>query len=116
MSDYTQSTNAEKLNQVISDNLFPEVQHISDVKQVLEEMENKGQEFREDQLKAQILLSALGDNEYLHQDSNPYEPLLKFMAKAKIDVVNPDFYIDTIESLIPKPPKPIVLAEKDGKR
>lgn len=115
-----QNTNAEKLQSVISDDLFPNVQHISDVKQVIEEMTAKAQNLREPQLKAIILLDQMGKNTYLHGDKNPYEPLIKqLLDQYKKGVADPDYYLDTIEALIPKPPKPIVMAEKGmvgGKR
>lgn len=107
-----QNSNAEKLQSVISDDLFPNVQHISDVKQVIEEMTNKAQNIREPQLKAIILLMQLGDNKYLHE-KNPYEQLIKdILDKYKKSIANPDYYLDTIEALIPKPPKPILMTEK----
>lgn len=111
------STNADKLQSVITDNLFPEVQHISDVKQVLEEMTTKAQELQAEQIRAILLLRQMGQNEYLHE-KNPYEPIIKFIMEGKVLVADPDFYIETIEALIPKPPRPIVMAEKDkgGKR
>ena len=106
------TNNAEKLQSVISDDLFPNVQHISDVKQVIEEMTNKAQNIREPQLKAIILLMQLGENKYLHE-KNPYEPLVKdVLDKYKKSVANPDYYLDTIEALIPKPPKPVVMSDK----
>ncbi len=51
------NSNAEKLQNVISDNLFPEVQHISDVKQVLEVMRPNAQELQEPQVRALIYLN-----------------------------------------------------------
>lgn len=105
-------TNADKLQSVISDDLFPQVQHISDVKQVLEEMKGNAQDLREPQIKAIILLRQMGENKYLHGDENPYEPLIDFIMKGKELVADPQYYIDTIEALIPKPPKPVILAEK----
>lgn len=115
----TNNNNSEKLQSVISDDLFPQVQHISDVKQVLEEMKGNSQNLREPQLKAIILLQQLGDNKYLHPNGNPYKELIKFIYEGKVLVADPDYYIDTIEALIPKPPKPIIMAEKmerGGKR
>ncbi|MGG5253523.1 hypothetical protein ACQYAD_08510 [Neobacillus sp. SM06] len=105
-------TNAEKLQSVISDDLFPQVNHISDVKQVLEEMKGNAQDIREPQMKAIILLQRMGENTYLHGDKNPYKPLIDFVMKGKELVADPEYYIKTIEALIPKPPKPIVMAEK----
>ena len=113
-----QNSNAEKLQSAISDDLFPQVQHISDVKQVIEEMKDKAQEMREVQLKGIMLLEKMGENTYLHPD-NPYKKIIKFLKEGKQLVANPDYYLETIEALIPKPPKPIVMAEraeKTGKR
>ncbi|MEM5599597.1 hypothetical protein AAHB53_30480 [Niallia circulans] len=66
-------SNAEKLQSAISDDLFPTVQHVSDVKQVLEEMKSTAQELREPQIKALLLLKSMGENKYLHPDGNPYK-------------------------------------------
>lgn len=106
--------NAEMMQQVISDNLFPEVQHISDVKQVLETMEKKAQDLRPEQIQGIILLRTLGSNEYLHGKENPYKKIVDFIMEGKELVADPDYFIDVIEALIPKPPKPIVMAEKGG--
>lgn len=109
--------NAQKLQSVISDDLFPQVQHISDVKQVIEEMKNTAQNIREPQMKALILLRKMGENKYLHPEGNPYKDVFDYILKdGKKDVANPDYYLDTIEALIPKPPKPIIMAEKGGRR
>ena len=108
--------NANKLQSVISDDLFPQMQHISDVKQVIEEMKNTAQNLREPQIKALLLLERMGENKYLHPDGNPYKKCVDFIMKGKILVASPDYYLDTIEALIPKPPKPIVLAEKGVKK
>ncbi|MDA6151265.1 hypothetical protein OSK18_27645, partial [Escherichia coli] len=56
--------NAQKLQSVISDDLFPQVQHISDVKQVIEEMTGLSQNLREPQIKALLLLKRMGENKY----------------------------------------------------
>jgi hypothetical protein len=111
-----QTNNAERLQTAISDDLFPQVQHISDVKQVIEEMKNTAQNLREPQMKALLLLKRMGENEYLHPNGNPYKKIIDFIMEGKIHVANPDYYLDTIEALIPKPPKPIVLAEKGVKK
>ncbi|MFC4323692.1 hypothetical protein [Litchfieldia salsa] len=111
-----QQNNAEKLQNVISDDLFPQMQHISDVKQVLEQMKGNAQELQEPQIKALILLESLGKNKYLHGDTNPYKPLIDFVREGKVLVADPEYYIKTIEALIPKPPKPVVLAEKERGR
>lgn len=112
-----QNNNAEKLQSVISDDLFPNVQHISDVKQVIEEMTLKAQNIREPQLKAIILLEKMGENKYLHGDKNPYTPLIKsILDQYKKSVADPGYYLDTIEALIPKPPKPVVVTDGKGGR
>uniref|UniRef100_UPI001967BF74 hypothetical protein n=1 Tax=Klebsiella pneumoniae TaxID=573 RepID=UPI001967BF74 len=54
--------NANTLQGVIGDNLFPEVQHVSDVKQVLELMQGLAQNISQEQLRAVILLNQLGEN------------------------------------------------------
>ena len=111
----TADKNADTLQSVISDDLFPQVHHISDVKQVLEEMTLKAQELQEWQVRAIIFLRELGANNYLHGNSNPYKAIEKMIFDSKVHVADPQYYLDTIEGLIPKPPKPIVLAEKQGK-
>ncbi|MEM5592073.1 hypothetical protein AAHH67_10660 [Niallia circulans] len=105
-------SNAEKLQSAISDDLFPTVQHVSDVKQVLEEMKSTAQELREPQIKALLLLKSMGENKYLHPDGNPYKKIVEFIMEGKVYVASPDYYLDAIEALIPKPPKPIIMAEK----
>ena|SRR5690625_1165172 len=116
MQNTAQMDNADKMQSVISDDLFPQVQHISDVKQVIEEMTAKAQELRQDQVKGLILLNSLGDNDYLHGKNNPYKEVYKYITgQGKKDVADPDYYLDTIEALIPKPPKPIVMAPGDHK-
>lgn len=108
--------NGDKLQSVISDDLFPKVDHISDVKQVLSEMRDNAQNLREPQIKALLLLNRMGENTYLHE-KNPYKETVEHIMKGKVWVANPDYYLDTIEGLIPKPPKPIILAEREkGKK
>lgn len=107
------SNNGERLQSVISDDLFPQVQNISDVKQVLSEMQGNAQNLREHQIQGLLYLESLGDNTYLHPNGNPYKKLVDYVKKeGKISVASPDYYLDTIEALIPKPPKPIIMAEK----
>jgi len=106
-----QNKSADQLQDAISDSLFPNVESVSDVKQVLAQMQEVGQNLQEDELKAIMLLQQLGSNDYLHGDKNPYESTIKFIRDSKQDVVDPEFYLRTIEELIPKPPKPIVMAE-----
>lgn len=105
--------NEDRIQSVINDDLFPNVQHISDVKQVLEFMEGVAQPVTEAQIRAVLLLNHLGSNERLHGKKNPYECITKaIMGDYKKAVAETEVYLDTIEELIPKPPKPIVLAEK----
>ncbi|OIJ07625.1 hypothetical protein BKP35_18225 [Anaerobacillus arseniciselenatis] len=110
-----QNNNAEKLQSVIGDDLFPTVHHISDVKQVLEEMKTNAQELQEWQIRALIFIKQLGQNKYLHPEGDPYKEITKMIMEGKVLVADPSYYLDTIEALIPKPPKPIVMAEKAGK-
>lgn len=117
MQQPIEEQNGQKLQSVISDDLFPQVHHISDVKQVIEEMQSKAQSLREPQLQGLLFLKQLGENTYLHGDKNPYLELYKFLTKeGKTAVASPDYYLDTIEALIPKPPKPVILAEKGMKK
>ena len=106
-----QQSNAEKLQSAISDDLFPQVQHISDVKQVLEEMKSTAQNLREPQIKALLLLKSMGENKFLNPEGNPYKKVIELIMDGKIHVASPDYYLDAIEALIPKPPKPIIMAE-----
>lgn len=109
--------NADKIQSILSDDLFPNVQHVSDVKQVLEYMERVAQPISEEQLRAAILLETLGQNERLHGTENPYEWIIKRLigtAKEpglwKRAVAQTSVYLDTMQELIPKPPRPIVVA------
>lgn len=100
------------LANVIGDDLFPAVHHISDVKQVLEEMKTTAQNLTEPQVKALLFLREMGENKYIHPEGNPYDKIFKFIMEGKVLVANPDYFLDAIEALIPKPPKPIIMAEK----
>lgn len=107
----------DPLQSVISDDLFPQMNHISDVKQVIEEMTLKAQNMREEQIKAILLLEKMGSNTYLHPNGSPYKDIIKYIKeKGKEAVASPEYYLDTIEALIPKPPKPIIMTEKGAKR
>lgn len=106
--------NVSKLQSAIGDDLFPQVTHVSDVKQVLELMNHNAQNLQEVQIKAILLLRELGKNEYLHGEKYPYKDIEKLIMDGKELVSDPDYYIDTIEALIPKPPKPVIMAP-DGK-
>lgn len=103
--------NSNKLQSVIGDDLFPNVQHISDVKQVLDFMKPVAQPIREEQVRALIFLHQLGENRRLHPQKNPYLPIIdKIMDDYKVGIANTQVYLDTIEELIPKPPKPVIMS------
>jgi len=105
--------NASKIQSVLSDDLFPTVNHISDVKQVLDFMTGVAAPLTEPQIRALILLEQLGKNERLHGKNDPYKSIREKIAKDyKIAVAETGVYLETIEELIPKPPKPIILADK----
>lgn len=112
--------NADKIQDVLSDNLFPNVQHVSDVKQVLEYMEGVAQAVSEEQLRAAILLETLGNDKYLHEE-NPYQWMVERLIGSekkgnyktgiwKRAVAQTSVFLDTLQELIPKPPRPIVVA------
>lgn len=104
--------NADTIQSVINDDLFPNVQHISDVKQVLDFMSDYAAPFSEDQVRALILLEAMGNNERLHGKTNPYMSIIKpIKQEYKKSVARPETFLRTIEELIPKPPKPVIMAD-----
>lgn len=100
------------IQDVISDDLFPNVQNVADVKQVLGFMEGVSQPLRAEQVRAILFLHELGENKIMHPDGNPYKSLIDAIKKdfRKL-VADPEFYIDTIESLVPKPPRPILMTQ-----
>lgn len=109
------TSNADMLQSVISDNLFPTIEHISDVKQVIEEMTRKSQALTQPQIKALLLLKTLNNNTLLHGDTKPYDNIIKDIENNyKVAVASPEYYLDVINELIPKPPKPIIMTG-DGK-
>lgn len=113
MSNAIEESNGHKLQGAIGDSLFPEVQHVSDVKQVLELMRDHAQNLTQDQVRAIVLLQELGNNKYLHPDKNPYADIIKGLTgKFKVAVSSPSYYLDTIEELIPKPPKPVIVTSR----
>lgn len=104
--------NADKIQSVINDDLFPNVQHVSDVKQVLEFMTDYAAPLSEEQLRAFVLLEELGNNQRLHGKDNPYKRIIKtMMTDYKKSVSKTETFLRTIEELIPKPPKPIIMAD-----
>jgi len=104
---------ANKLQEIISDDLFPNVQHVSDVKQVLEFMRPNAAPLREEQVRGILYLQSLGDNKLLHPDGNPYTKVIEKIIAYKEQIADPEFFLDTIEALVPKPPKPILM-NNDG--
>lgn len=109
--------NADRLQTILNDDLFPKMHNVSDVKQVLEFMEHVAQPVSEAQIRAVILLESLGTNERLHGEKNPYTWLIdRLVGKDgktgiwKKAVAPTSVYLDTMEELIPKPPKPVILA------
>ncbi|KAF6614223.1 MULTISPECIES: hypothetical protein [Paenibacillus] len=104
--------NADKIQSVINDDLFPNVQHVSDVKQVLAFMSDYAAPFSEDQVRALLLLESMGNNTRLHPEGNPYKTIIKQIKQEfKKSVARPETFLRTIEELIPKPPKPIIMAD-----
>lgn len=105
------NTNKQKsVQDIVGDNLFPHVAHISDVKQVIEEMTDKSQHLQQPQMRAIMLLMEMQNNEYLHGDSKPYDEYInKLIKDFKPAAADPNFYLNLINELIPKPPKPIVV-------
>lgn len=107
--------NADRIQSVINDDLFPNVQHVSDVKQVLEFMSDYAAPLSEEQLRALLLLETLGSNERLHGKTNPYKSIIsKITGEYKRAVARTETFLETIEELIPKPPKPVIVAP-DGR-
>lgn len=107
------NTNAEKIQGVINDNLFPQVSNVADVKQVLEFMEGVSQSLSQEQIRALLLLQHMGDNKRLH-NVNPYKDIIKaIVGDYKRAVAPTAVYLDTIQELIPKPPRPVIFTEKD---
>lgn len=108
-----EQTNGQKMQSILTDTLFAAPEHVSDIKQVLEVMKFKGQALREEQIQAIVLLEQMGENKVLHPKGNPYKGLVKAIKEEfKIAVVNPSFYLDTIEELVPKPPKPVIITDR----
>lgn len=94
---------------VIGD-LFPQVNHISDVKQVIEEMTGKAANLQQEQMRAILMLQQMQTNNYLHGDSKPYDALIKMITKDfKLAAAEPTFWLDLINELIPKQPKPLII-------
>lgn len=109
--------NADKIQNILTDDLLATPQHISDVKQVLEFMENVAQPLSEPQVRALILLDHLGSNERLHGNKNPYDNIIKKVGNEwKKAVADTNVYLDTMQELIPKPPRPVIVTgETAGK-
>jgi hypothetical protein len=110
------NNNADDIQKAINQDLFPTVQHTADMKQVLAFMEDVAQPISEDQVRGIILLTELGSNDRLHGTKNPYETIIKNISSLYKKAVAPtEVYLETIERMVPKPPKPIVMAEKVDK-
>lgn len=102
--------NADKIQSVLTDNLLATPEHIADIKQVLEFMVNVAQSISEPQIRALILLKQMGDNDRLHE-KNPYADIIKKIeGDYKKMVADTAVYLDTMQEIVPKPPRPIVLA------
>lgn len=110
-------SNQDRIANVINETLFPQVQHVDGVKQVLEFMQNVSQSLSQEQIRALILLQELGNNKRLH-NKNPYEDIIKAIeGKYKIAAADTSVYLDTIQELVPKPPRPIIFKDKEeGKK
>ncbi|WP_332651609.1 hypothetical protein [Lysinibacillus sp. 54212] len=110
MEDVQQKKQPKSVQDIVGDNLFPHVAHISDVKQVVEEMTGKSQNLQQPQMRAIMLLMDMQNNEYLHGDRQPYQQYIdKLIKDFKPAAAEPNFYLNLINELIPKPPKPIVV-------
>jgi|GEM_PF-1097005 len=111
MEDAQQQNKKQKsVQDIVGDNLFPHVAHISDVKQVIEEMTDKSQHLQQPQMRAIMLLMEMQNNEYLHGEEKPYQQYIdKLLKEFKPAAADPAFYLNLINELIPKPPKPIVV-------
>lgn len=109
--------NADIIQNTINEDLFPTAPPIvADIKQVLAFMENVAQPISEAQLRAILLLEHLGNNKQLHGAQNPYADIIKKLQEDyKRKVAPTGVYLETIEALIPKAPKPIIMAEKAEK-
>jgi hypothetical protein len=116
MKDISAHKNADLIQNTINDDLFPSsAPVVADIKQVLAFMENVAQPISEAQLRAIILLEHLGNNKQLH-DKNPYSELIKKIQEDyKRKVAPTGVYLETIEALVPKAPKPIIMSEKADK-
>jgi hypothetical protein len=111
------NSNADDIQKAINQDLFPtSAPQVDNIKQVLAFMEDVAQPISEDQVRAIILLTELGSNERLHDKKNPYDLIIKNISTLYKKAVAPtEVYLETIERLVPKPPKPIVMAEKMDK-
>lgn len=109
------SANADKIQSVVNETIFSSVASVSDVKQVLTFMSDYAVPLSEEQLRGLLLLEHLGKNERLHGKTNPYREIVKkITTDYKRYVAKTETFLNTIEELIPKPPKPVIVAP-DGK-
>lgn len=110
----TKKSKSDAIQDIMSESLFEQNPSIADLKQIINELEDKGQNLREPQVKALLLLQHLGDNKYLHA-KNPYSHIIKAIESSyKTAVTNPEYYLDAIHETVPKPPKQVVMTG-DGK-
>ena len=75
-------------------------------------MRPHAQPLREEQVRAILYLEHLGENKLLHPGKNPYKDLIKHIIGYREMIADPEFFLDTIESLVPKPPKPILMTDQ----
>lgn len=103
-------SSANTVQDIVSDNLFPHVEHISDVKQVLELSRDLGLSIKEPQIRAILYLEHLGSNKLLHPNGSPYKHIVTdILNKYKVAAVDQKYFLDMVMELIPKPPKPVVV-------
>lgn len=112
--DQQGKSKSDAIQDIMSESLFEQNPSIADLKQIINELQDKAQNLREPQIKALLLLQRLGENKYLHE-KNPYKDIIKNIEdKYKISVAEPSYYLDVINETVPKPPKPVIVAP-DGK-
>lgn len=99
----------DKLQKIISDDLFSSSPTVGDVTQVLRFMEPHAQPISAGQLRAIAYLNHLGMRD-LHKDyrdrnkaRHPYSDLVKWIMDSAIAHSDPGVYLRTIETLLPSP-------------
>ena len=97
----------DRLQKIISDDLFSSSPSIADIPQVLRFMEPHAQPISGAQLKAIAYLNYLGmrpmHEEYRkkHNGKHPYSDLVKWIIDSAVAHSDPGVYLRTIEALIP---------------